>query len=165
MQKIYGAPGPQNGLYKIGTKKWELFYGFGKDNEEDETGWNYRERFDHRPTLDEIKETIVAQIKEESDLNLRYGFKWNGMTVKYSEALKSDLTGILVALQGGLMQFPIEVNLGSSADSTPTIYSFTSMEELAVVAMGIANHRSEVSKTEWAAILALGELDEYKTEQ
>ena len=61
----------------------------------------------------------MAVIKAESDLKLRYGYKWNGMTVEYSEALKTDLTGMLVAIQGGMMQFPVEVNLGSQSDGTP----------------------------------------------
>ena len=115
--------------------------------------------------MEEIKEAIISAIKEESDYQLRYGFKWNGQTVEYSEALKSDLTGILVALQGGLMQFPIEVNLGSAPDGTPQVYSFTTFEELGAVATGIANHRAQVSKDEWAAILALGDLEDYQTEK
>lgn len=32
MEKRYGAVGRQDGLYKIGRNKWELIYGFGKDN-------------------------------------------------------------------------------------------------------------------------------------
>lgn len=170
MEKVYGSPKRQDGLYKIGRNKWELIYGFGIDGDPDnpadaERGWNWRQRFTHRPTMEEIKEAIISAIKEESDYQLRYGFKWNGQTVEYSEALKSDLTGILVALQGGLMQFPIEVNLGSASDGTPQVYSFTTFDELGAVATGIANHRAQVSKDEWSAILALGELEDYQTEK
>ena len=161
MEKRYGAPGPQNGLEKIGTKKWAVFYGFGKDSEDAETGYNWYQTYDHRPSLDEIKADIVAVIKAESDLKLRYGYKWNGMTVEHSEALKTDLTGMLVAIQGGMMQFPVEVNLGSQSDGTPQVYPFSSLEELGAVAAGIAAHRAQVSKEEWAAIQALGDMEEY----
>ena len=55
MKKIYGATERQDGLYKIGRNKWELIYGFGKDSEKAETGYNYRERYSHKPTPDEVK--------------------------------------------------------------------------------------------------------------
>lgn len=83
------------------------------------------------------------------------------MTVEYSEALKTDLTGMLVAIQGGIMQFPVDVNLGSKPDGTPQVYSFSSLEELGAVAAGIAAHRAQVSKEELTAIQALGEMEEY----
>ena len=66
MEKVYGSPVRQDGLYKIGRNKWELIYGFGKDNEADSTGWNWRKRYARRPSLEEIKEEIVGAIKEES---------------------------------------------------------------------------------------------------
>jgi len=123
MEKRYGASGPQNGLEKIGTNRWAVFYGFGKDSEDAETGYNWYQTYNHRPTLDEIKADIVAVIKEESEYRLRYGIKWNGYTVEYSETLKTDLIGILVGLQGGIMSFPQKLNLGSNADGTPNTYT------------------------------------------
>lgn len=162
MQKRYGAAGPQNGLTKAGEKKWDIFYGFGKDNEDDEHGWNWYQRFDHRPSLAEIKEAIVSAIKEESEYRLKYGIKWNGFTVEYSETLKTDLIGIIVGLQGGLMSFPQKVNLGSNADGTPNTYSFTNVEELGSLAALVGSHRGSCSDWEWEAIKALGDLEEYQ---
>ena len=66
MEKRYGASGPQNGLEKIGTNRWAVFYGFCKDSDDAETGYNWYQTYNHRPTLDEIKADIVAVIKEES---------------------------------------------------------------------------------------------------
>lgn len=159
MEKRYGASGPQNGLEKIGTNRWAVFYGFGKDSEDAETGYNWYQTYDHRPTLDEIKADIVAVIKEESEYRLRYGIKWNGYTVEYSETLKTDLIGILVGLQGGIMSFPQKINLGSNADGTPNIYIFNSIEnsvasphlsaaieELAVMKNGPPSMHSEIWK-------------------
>lgn len=54
MEKVYGSSVRQDGLYKVGHNKWELIYGFGKDNEQDENGWNWRHRFTGKPTIDEI---------------------------------------------------------------------------------------------------------------
>lgn len=165
MLKIYGATAAQNGLYKIGRKKWEVIYGFSKDSEDADTGYNYRQRYDHRPSLEEIKADIVAEIKNESENRLKYGIKWNGFTVEYSETLKTDLIGILVGLQGGIMTFPQKINLGSNADGTPNTYTFNTLEELAGLAAIVGNHRGVCSDQEWEAINALGDMDEYKTEQ
>lgn len=165
MEKVYGSPKRQDGLYKVGRNKWEIIYGFGKDDEASEIGWNWRQRFTHRPTLDEIKAAIIDAIKQESEYKLRYGLTWNGLTVEYTEERKSDLTGIIVGLQGGFMQFPIEINLGSSADGTPSVFTFTSPEQIGEVAAGIAAHKAAVSKAEWTAINELGEMEAYKTVQ
>lgn len=165
MEKRYGASCPQNGLEKIGTNRWAVFYGFGKDSEDADTGYNWYQTYNHRPTLDEIKADIIDAIKQESEYKLRYGLTWNGLTVEYTEERKSDLTGIIVGLQGGFMQLPIELNLGSSADGTPSVFTFTSPEQIGEVAAGIAAHKAAVSKAEWAAINELGEMEAYKTVQ
>lgn len=165
MEKRYGASCPQNGLEKIGTNRWAVFYGFGKDSEDADTGYNWYQTYNHRPTLDEIKADIIDAIKQESEYKLRYGLTWNGLTVEYTEERKSDLTGIIVGLQGGFMQFPIEINLGSSADGTPSVFTFTSPEQIGEVAAGIAAHKAAVSKAEWTAINELGEMEAYKTVQ
>ena len=62
MEKVYGSPKRQDGLYKVGRNKYELIYGFGKDRDDDKTSWNYRQRFNYRPAIDEIKAIIEAQI-------------------------------------------------------------------------------------------------------
>ncbi|WP_286532973.1 hypothetical protein [Duncaniella freteri] len=165
MEKRYGAAGPQNGLYKAGKNKWDIFYGFGKDTDDAEHGYNWYHRFDHRPSLSEIKEMIVATIKEESEYRLKYGIKWNGFTVEYSETLKTDLIGIIVGLQGGIMSFPQKINLGSNPDGTPNTYVFNDIVELGSLAGMVGNHRSVCSDEEWEAINALGEMEEYIEEQ
>lgn len=164
MEKVYGSPVRQDGLYKIGRNKWELIYGFGKDNEEDETGWNWRQRYTHRPSPDEIKSAIIDAIKQESEYQLRYGLSWNGLTVEYTEERKSDLTGIIVGLQGGFIKLPIEINLGSSADGTPSIHTFSTAEEIGEVAGLIADHKTAVSKAEWNEISELN-LEIFSTEK
>lgn len=155
MEKVYGSPVRQDGLYKIGRNKWEIIYGFGKDNESAPTGWNWRKRYTRRPTLEEIKADIVGAIKEESAHRLRYGLQWNGLPVEYTEERKSDLTGIIVGIQSGFVQLPIEINLGSAEDGTPSIYTFTTAEEIGEVASLIASHKTAVAKAEWNEISTL----------
>lgn len=149
MDKVYGSPKRQDGLYKVGRNKYELIYGFGKDNENDETGWNYRLRFNHLPTLDEIKSAIIETIEREYAEKLRYNLEWNGLRVEYTEERKSDLTGLIVALQGGLIQLPITLNLGTTQNGSPVFHEFTTAEELASVAVALSNHKISVCEQEW----------------
>ena len=48
MEKIYGTKKRQDCLVRTGRSKWILFYGFGKDDENSENGWEYRHTFDHK---------------------------------------------------------------------------------------------------------------------
>ena len=146
MEKVYGSPKRQDGLYKVGRNKYELIYGFGED---EHGGWNWRYRFNHKPTLEEIKSAIVATIESESARTLRYGLVWNDKPVEYTEERKSDLTGILVALQGGLMQLPITLNLGTNADCSPVFYEFTDSEKLSSLAVALSSHKISVCESEW----------------
>ena len=118
MEKVYGATGRQDGLYKIGRNKWELIFGFGKDSEQEQTGWNYRQRFSSKPSLDEIKAIITAQIEADYAEKLMAGFEWNGKRVEYSEERKSDFTGLITGLQGGLFQLPLTMNLSDCPHKT-----------------------------------------------
>lgn len=164
MEKVYGSPVRQDGLYKVGRNSWELIYGFGKDEEMSDTGWNWRQRFNHKPTIEEIKATVIGQIEACYADKLRSGFDWRGIRVEYTEERKSDFTGLLIGLQGGLFQLPITLNLGSSPDGTPTLHEFTSVEEVSEVASGISAHKIAVSNAEWQEKYSV-EWSVFETEQ
>ncbi len=149
MEKVYGSPKRQDGLYKIGRNKWELIYGFGKDNPEDDTGWNYRQRYRYRPSLDEIKAAIISVIEEESAHKLRYGLVWNEMPVEYTEERKSDITGLLVAMQAQIMTLPLTLNLGAYPDGSPVFYQFSNAEEISALAKALSEHKVAVCNQEW----------------
>lgn len=152
MQKIYGSPKRQDGLYQIGRNKWELIYGFGKDDESNDTGWNWRERFTNKPTDAECRETILNTIKADYAERLKNGFEWHGKRVQYTEERKSDFTGLLVAMQGGLLSLPLTMNIGNE------LHEFTTAEEVSEVAVGLANHKIAVCNAEWAEIDAVSKM-------
>lgn len=130
MEKVYGSPRRQDGLYKIGRNKWELIFGFGKDDETSETGWNWRQRFSHRPTLDEIKQIINSQLSAEADERKRNGFSWKGVPVRYDEEAERNITGISVKIPRlGAAMFPLTFKLGNYPDGTPAFYEFTDAED------------------------------------
>ena len=88
MEKIYGATSAQNGLYRVGRLKWEVIYGFGKDHQEDETGYNYRLRYSYRPRLENIKKDIVEAINEiVREKGCSSGACWYGSAPRISEII------------------------------------------------------------------------------
>ena len=164
MEKVYGSPKRQDGLFSVGRNKYEVIYGFGNDSDNPEQGWNWRKRFDHRPSLDEIKAIIIQVIEAESAHKLRYGLEWNGLPVEYTEERKSDLTGMLVAMQAGIMQLPVTLNLGAYPDGSPVFYEFTKAEEIMGVAAAISNHKIAVCNEEWQEKSSV-DWSAYETEQ
>lgn len=158
MEKIYGAPDRQDCLMQIGQNKFELIYGFGKDNDSDETGWNYRQRFSHRPSLDEIKAVINAQIDADVDESTLNGMKWNGMPVRFDMEFQSNVLGILAVLGlKGESLFPKTFKLGNYEDGSPAFHTFNSMLEFADFADALMNHKDACYQAGWAQKKALEE--------
>lgn len=150
MEKVYGATGRQDGLYKIGRNKWELIFGFCKDSEEEQTGWNYRQRFTSKPTVDEIKAIISAQIDADTDENILHGFVWNGKPVKLDTENQTNILGILVNLPlEGDGLFPMTFKLGDHADGSPAFHEFTSAQEFAGFAKSATNHKQAAYNKGW----------------
>ena len=83
MEKIYGGNERQDALIKVG-KSYYLYYGFGRDSEEAEHGYNYRHKFDHKPTPDEIKEQVLAAIDMDTRERVTNGFSYEGYKVNLS---------------------------------------------------------------------------------
>lgn len=129
MNKIYGATERQDGLYKIGRNKWELIYGFGKDSEDDEVGYNYRERFDHKPAADEIKSIIISLINKQTDEKILSGFKWNGINVWLSTENQINFKAAYdLAVQTNGTNLPIKFKLGEDAEGNPMYHTFSDID-------------------------------------
>lgn len=130
MEKVYGSPKRQDGLYKVGRNKYEIIYGFGKDSDTDETGWNYRQRFNHLPTQEEIKQVINAQLSADADERKRNGFTWKGVPVRYDEEAERNITGLSVKIPRlGAAMFPLTFKLGDYPDGSPAFYVFEDAED------------------------------------
>lgn len=130
MEKVYGSPVRQDGLYKVGRNKWELIYGFGKNNEGDETGWNWRQRFDGKPSSEKVKEVIVSQIDAETDRKILSGFTWNGIPVWLSQENQMNFKAAYdLAIQTAGATLPIKFKLGEGRDGSPIYHEFTALDE------------------------------------
>jgi hypothetical protein len=144
MNKIYGATGRQDGLYLIGRNKWELIYGYGKDDNA-EFGYNYRQRFTRKPTPDEIKEVIKTTVNEATSAKILSGFVWKEIPVWLSMEQQANFSQIGL----GGVDYPLELKLGEAADGTPYYYTFESAEEFADFSKAVTKFIIETVQAGW----------------
>lgn len=129
MRKIYGVTERQDGLYPIGRKKWELIYGFGKDNPEDETGYDYRQRFNSKPTAKDVEEIIKAHINSLTDAKILSGFTWRGMPVWLSQENQFNYkVAYDLAVQTEGANLPVKFKFGT--DDNPQYFTFESVDDI-----------------------------------
>lgn len=131
MQKIYGSPKRQDGLSQIGRHEYELIYGFGKDHESDENGWNWRQTIDHLPTESEIRDIIEAHINAITAERILKDFSWNGKPVWLSAENQTNLQrayAVAIATEG--KNLPLKYKLGECEDGSPIYHTFTKTDVL-----------------------------------
>lgn len=149
MEKIYGATERQDGLYSIGRNKWELFYGFGKDNPDDESGYNWRQKFKHKPSLADIRAIIKETINNETDRKILEGFVWNGMPVWLSTENQFNYKAAYdLAVQTNGATLPVRFKFGT--DAAPVYYNFESLEDFADFYTQAMVHINTVLNKGWA---------------
>jgi len=126
MEKIYGATKRHDALIVYGTKRCVLIYGFGTD---DGAGYDYRKTFDHRPSAEEVRETIVAQINANTDSRILTGFVWNGLNIWLSTENQFNFKAAYdIAVQSGGATLPVKFKLGET-DGTPVYHTFEDLQE------------------------------------
>ncbi len=127
MEKRYGATERKDGLMQIGRNKWELTYGYGTDGV---SGWNWRKRFTRKPTLDEIKTIIIAQINKRVDEDILNGFKWNGVPVYLSTENQFNFKAAYdMAEMSQGASLPVKFKLGEDEEGKPMYHEFTTLDD------------------------------------
>lgn len=129
MNKIYGTRERQDGLYCIGRNKWELIYGFGKDSDDAETGYNYRQRFTRKPEREEVMSIVRAQINADTEEKIQSGFSWEGNVVWLSKENQFNYKEAFdTAVQTNGETLPVTFKFGT--DDVPFYYTFNDINEL-----------------------------------
>ncbi len=127
MEKIYGAKSEQNGLYRVGRMKWEVIFGFGKDNESDESGYNYRVRYSYRPRLENIKKDIFETIDHIVGEKILHGMTFQGHQVWLSAEKQKDYSDWYNLIHISEEHLPVKVMLGETEN--PVEITFNTVEE------------------------------------
>ena len=125
MEKCFGAEERHDQLIMLGTGKCVLVYGHG---EEDGQGFDYRHRFDHRPTASEVLKVITDHVDSLTDQKILTGFRWHGKNVYLSSENQFNFKAAYdVAVQTEGAQLPIKFKLGEDAEGLPMYHTFNSM--------------------------------------
>lgn len=125
MEKCFGAEERHDQLIVLGTGKCVLIYGHG---EEDGQGFDYRHRFDHRPTASEVLKVITDHVDSLTDQKILTGYRWQGKNVYLSSENQFNFKAAYdVAVQTEGAQLPIKFKLGEDAEGLPMYHTFNSM--------------------------------------
>ena len=148
MKKVYGSPKRQDGLYKIGRNKWELIYGYGKDSEDEETGYNYRQRFNYKPTPEECIEIICNLVNSLTDEKILRGFSWRDMPVWLSSENQFNYKSAYdLAVQTGGETLPERFKFGT--DGKPLYYTFDNIDDFSDFYMSLSKYVRSVLDAGW----------------
>ena len=127
MEKIFGATERHDQLLVFGTERAELIYGYGED---DGQGYDYRHTFDHKPTEQEIRDVIIAQINANTDAKILTGFVWQEKQVWLSTENEFNFKAAYdLAVQTGGATLPVKFKLGEDGNGNPVYHTFTELEE------------------------------------
>lgn len=110
--------------------KYRNIYRVRYDITEEEDGISYEEyEFNHKPSLDEIKDVILDYYNSKIDDKILSGFSWNGMQVWLSKENQFNYKATFdLAMQTNGSNLPIVFKFGTTSE--PIYYSFTTIEEL-----------------------------------
>ena len=143
MEKIFGASAPQNAVVKVSDKSYILFYGYG---EEDGNGYNYRQRFDHMPSVEELRNVIEEHINKLTQERILTGYEWNGKTVWLSNENQQNYTTDFLT-----RHLPAKVRVyDNDTDTIGEVVSIESEEELDVFYQGMVRHVRECVESGWS---------------
>jgi hypothetical protein len=119
MEKIYGTKQRQDCLVRTGRSKWILFFGFWKDDEKSESGWEYRHTFNRKPTLSEVKEIVVSAINKTTEEKIINGFVWNKKPIYLSPENQLNFSAIE---RSENIPYPKHSCSGKAADTPQSVH-------------------------------------------
>ena len=141
MEKIYGANARQDSLIKVG-KGYYMYYGFGKDSDDAEHGYNYRHKFDHKPSLEEVKEQVLTAIDMDTREKIISGMKYDGYKINLS--VENQLNYAMFKNMG---RYPVVIKVEDASGSDVTI-SLTK-DNYAAFYSSVQNHIKECLQSCW----------------
>ena len=148
MEKMYGAVERFDGIQQIGRTTFEVFYGFG----EDENGkFQYRQTLPYKPPFDFVKDMVLTQINANTQEKITSGFKWNDLLVWLSEVnqlnyARDFLVASYLHERGEQLELP---TYKFGTDDAPIYYTFETFEEFKSFSAAWAKHISDTVRDGW----------------
>ncbi len=114
------------------------------------------EEFDHRPTEEEIRETIVAWVNDETDRKILSGFRWKGMPVWLS--MENQMNYARIERCGA--EYPLRVKMGEDEEGRPVYHTFEGAEEFGEFSEAASRYVMEMVSAGWREKDAVGDVCE-----
>ena len=128
---------------KVSNKSYILFFGYGEDSM---GGYNYRHRFDHEPTVDELRSVIEAHVNALTQDRIVGGYEWKGKQVWLSGENQHNYTSDYLA-----GELPVKVRVyDRDADAQGTVTMIETPEELADFYHGMVAHVRQCIEDGWS---------------
>lgn len=143
MEKCYDSEGCSDGIIKVGRSKWELIYGT------DNPAFYWRHRFNHTPSVDEVKVVIKEAINRETERKIIEDFSWRGVPVWLSSENQFNYKAAYdLAMQTNGASLPVKFKLGTDTD--PVYQVFDDLTDLFEFYSDALAHISSTIENGWA---------------
>lgn len=107
--------------------KWKVRWNI-TEKEDGSSDW-YEQDYDHKPTLEEIRDTIVKFHNGQVDAKILSGFSWKDMPVWLSSENQFNYKASFdLAVQTNGQNLPVRFKFGTDKD--PKYYDFKTIDEL-----------------------------------
>jgi hypothetical protein len=107
--------------------KWKIRWNI-TEKEDGSSDW-YEQDYDHKPTLEEIRDTIVKFHNGQVDAKILSGFSWKDMPVWLSSENQFNYKASFdLAVQTNGQNLPVRFKFGT--DKAPKYYDFKTVDEL-----------------------------------
>ncbi|MFT0269750.1 hypothetical protein ACMSF4_01440 [Bacteroides thetaiotaomicron] len=146
MEKIYGTKQRQDCLVRTGRSKWILFFGFWKDDEKSESGWEYRHTFNRKPTLSEVKEIVVSAINKTTEEKIINGFVWNKKPIYLSPENQLNFSAIE---RSENIPYPLTLKINEQEDGTPIYHTFENADDFIAFSQSVCAYVIKTVQDGW----------------
>lgn len=151
MRRVHGGEGVTlieciNPRYNKYRARWDVRPILGDGNPQEVTF--LEAEFLHKPTIQEIKDTVLSWINSEIDEQIISGFEWNGMKVWLSSENQFNYKAAYdLAVQTSGANLPVVFKFGTAEN--PTYYTFYSVEELQGFYVAAMKYINQVLNEGW----------------
>lgn len=149
IQSIYGCAGvapiecvsPRKNKWKI---RWNI-------TEKDDGSAEWLEKdFDHKPTIEEVRNVIIQYHNKQVDAKILSGYRWKDMPVWLSTENQFNYKASFdLAVQTNGENLPVRFKFGT--DEEPLYHDFTTIEELTDFYMGAMSFINATLQEGWQA--------------
>lgn len=146
MEKIYGATERHDCIDQTGREKWILFYGFGKDDETSERGWEYRHTFTRKPSLSEVKQLILDTINAATEEKIERDFEWNGQSIWLSKENQLNFTAIR---RSESVEYPLRLKVNETTEGNAVYMTFEDRTAFAKFSDAVTVHVLQIWQEGW----------------